>query len=267
MSRISAIEALVRFTLRRLASPGRLLVTLSIFAFPVAVAAGYLQTSRRVDLVVGGVVVYLNLYVVLIASSLFNSLAVTSLEMEDGSALLVYGGVVPRWAVLLTRYAIVVVYLSACSALSLAGIFALAGPYGLKLTWNDGLVFLGTSVAGLSTLTAAFLACGSWFRHSMAASLTLTVLWEVIVFGFPTQLWPYTVTNSLRGIVRSEVYGGDPPLWLMRVSDINERRGIFLLSTGEALAFLAIVTAAALLLAVWAISRRQLSDSASQDVA
>lgn len=266
MNRGAALGALTRYTLSRLLAPGRLLVTLGIFAFPVLWAIGAsLFGKAPVNLLAGGLYVYFNLYIVLIAASLFNALAVTSQELEDGSALYLYSGILPRWIVLLDRFAVVAGLLTLISGLSITATYLFLKPNGLTLDAGQIVTLAGISGAGLALFTAAYMACGAWFKHSMAASIVLTVLWEVVVFGTPTQLWPYTVTCCMRSLVKAEVYGGAPPGWLLRVSDLNRARGIEMLAPREALIYLGILCASLLVLGAWAISRRQLTDKAASE--
>jgi hypothetical protein len=261
MSRLSALAALTAYTFGRLLAPGRILITAGIFGFPVLVAFGFMLGGyRQPELTAGSVFVYFNLYIVLIAATLFNSLAVTSQELEDGSAPYLYVGVLPRWLILLNRFVILIFLMSVASAVSMSIVYVVLRPMGLSLDLSDLFTYIGISAAGAATYAALYMACGAWFRHSMAASITLTVIWEVIVFMAPTQLWPYTITCCLRSMVKTLVYEGRPPSWLLKVSDINKARGIEMLPPAQALTFLLILSGVLLMIGMWAISRRQLTD-------
>lgn len=261
MNRISALSALTRYTLGRLAQPGRLLITLGIFLFPLIVALLHVMKGRReVNLLFGTVLVYQNLYWVLMASTMYNALAVTSRELEDGSALYLYSGILPRWLVYLTRYVTVVSFLSVLASISIVAIWLFLKPMGLGLAPNEILLYCAIGALGIGVYSSLYMACGAWFKHSMAASLVLTVVWEVIFFVSPTQLWPYTITSSLRTLVISEVYLQKPPGWLFAFVREYKKLGIEILSTQEAVVYLSLLIGALLGIGAWAISRRHLTD-------
>jgi ABC-type transport system involved in multi-copper enzyme maturation permease subunit len=261
MNRIAALSALTRYTVGRLLQPGRLLITVGIFIFPLAVAMLHVMKGRReINLLAGTVLVYQNLYWVLMASTMYNALAVTSRELEDGSALYLYSGILPRWAIYLARYFTVVVFLTAVASLSVIGLWIFLQPMGLSLGVREVAMYCAVSALGIGTYSALYMACGAWFKHSMAAALVLTVLWEVVLFLAPTQLWPYTITSSLRGVIIAEIYDNKPPGWLFAFVREYKKLGIEILTTSEACLFLGILISGLLLVGAWAMSRRHLTD-------
>jgi hypothetical protein len=262
MNRATALWALVGYTASRLLSPGRLRATLSIFAFPVVAAAGFSFVTPNADLLAGTIWVYLNLYVTLVAASLYNALGVTAQEFEDGTAVYVYSGVLPRYAVFLARYVVVTAMLSLFSAVSVLATYLALQSQGARLGLEDALAMAGIGASGVAAYTAVYMACGVCFRHGMAACLVFTMIWEVVVFATPTQLWPYTITTCMRSLVLSEVYDGSAPAWLLNVFTRHRKQGIVPLGPEETLLFLAVVCAVFLMIGARAISRRQILDPA-----
>jgi hypothetical protein len=190
-------------------------------------------------------------------------LALTSGEIEDGTAGYLLLGALPKWLVTLTRIATAWGALSLALLLSLT-LTALACGLGGGLPgrlWLDAPRAALAGSAGLLVTLSWSSFCGLAFRGSVgalsAAALPL-FFWEFLVTHWPLRFATWTVTNGVRGLLLDLVFDGHRgPLF-------RYQRNFRLLPYDEAALFLSAAAGLFLLLAMTAAMNRSIEGKESR---
>lgn len=220
MKRMAAAGALGTLCARSIFSGKRFALTAVLFGLPPLVAL-FIGGTARAGLDPAWAMNFLSLkmilpiYILLIA--LVHGLSLSSGEIEDGTAVYAFLGLLPRWVVLLVRFFVTAVLLSALTfgTLALTGLAIAATSGGsagplLALAARYGLV----ASVGLACYLAFFLFCGYAFPRPAAVGIITTILWEfVVTFTMPMKFAAYTLTNNLYGLALSLALDGDQGRW------------------------------------------------------
>jgi hypothetical protein len=257
MATAKALAGLALFTLRRIFAGRRWSAGAVILACSPLLALVVSLRSRDAPVeVFDSIMIGIATYLPPLLLSLIYGIALTTSEIEDGTAGYVLLAALPRGVVALVEVLVTAAGLAALSAVSVAATYAVvraagAGPAPsvARAAWYAAL-----AGAAILPLLASFVFCGFAFRRGIAVSVALAVLWEVVIVPMPVRFAPYTVTNSVRALVLHVVLGGaDPGQHLAYNGNWDFP------SPGAAAVFLAAVTAAAAALAALAASRRSLA--------
>lgn len=258
MSRLRAAWALTSLCSRSMFSGKRLLLTSFLLFLPpfVSILVG-MTAHAGIDpnwgLHAVALRLVISLYILLLA--LVHALALSSGELEEGTAVYLFLGILPRWAVLLVRYAVTWILLSALTggalALSAIAIHVVAqGSLGTLLLL--AVRYTLVAAVGLGCYLAFFLFCGYAFARPTAVGLVSTILWEMVVtFLLPMRFAAYTLTNNLYGLALALALGGEQGRWF------RHRRGAYEIpSYDEASIFVSLVLGFFLVAAMVAVMNR-----------
>lgn len=257
--RIRLAIFLLAVTLRRLFRTRSLLLNGAIFAVPVALSAlGMVAATRKAspEKICAWTMWYFNLYFVLFFGTMVNALAATRSEIEDGSAYYVFGGVLPRWAVVLVKIAAVFLATALFSSLSILAVFAVCGQPDPEAVSRYATI----SYVGVLIYTCYFVWCGYTFRMPVAATVVSTILFEwIFAVTLPVKLAPYMVTNLMRALVLDRVLGGvRQPAEFFKYVSRWQASGFDLLTVQEVGVVLTAVTSVFIGLSMLVIMRRSI---------
>ncbi len=220
MAKTLAVLALASLGLRSMFTGRRAVLTAVLISLPPTCAALIGATSQGGfdwAWAMHGVSLRLVLSSYLIVLTLIHGLSLSSGEIEDGTAVYIHLGILPRWATLLIRFGSTTVLLS---ILTFAGL-ALSG-LAVAVTMNaPAAALLRLAVrysfvasVGIGCYLALFLFCGYAFRRPAAVGISATMLWEIVVtFFMPMRFAAYTLTNNLYGLALSLAMDGHPGRW------------------------------------------------------
>ncbi len=209
--RLRAAIGLARLTGRTLLSGRRLWAALFLLGLPPLLAALLAAFGKNAEPgeVFRGVVFQLTLWAVIDLLAVVFGLALTSGEIEEGTAGYLYLGAVPRAAAVLVQALVAVLILSGLLMLSLA-LTALASglpPGSLRHVLSCTLV----GAAGLLVVLAWTMTCGLAFRSpgaALAGALFPVFFWELLVTWWPMKFAAWTVTNNLRALLLPLIFDG-----------------------------------------------------------
>lgn len=212
MSRAAA--ALAALTLRNLAAGRRGWAALPLLALGPALATlGALFGKSGPEDVLRQVAFHFSDWIAINLLGLVVGLALTSGEVEDGTAGYLYLAALPKWLVVLVQIGVA---WAALSLLLLASLLltALAAGFGGGLSAR---LFVDAARAGLAGAAGILVilswtaACGLMFKTSVgalsAAALPL-FFWEFLVTHMPIRFAAWTVTNNVRGLLLPLIFDG-----------------------------------------------------------
>lgn len=266
MKRIQAGFAFASLSARSLISGRRFQLTTALVLLPPVIALILGMTPRAgLDptwaMHALALQVVLSVYILLVA--LVHGLSLSSGEIEEGTAVYVYLGILPRWAVLLVRFAVTSVLLGLLTTGSLVlmglGIAATSGGSAAELL-GLGLRYALVASVGLACYLSFFLFCGYAFRRPTAVGMIVAVLWEfVVTFTMPMKFAVYTLTNNLYGLALSLALHGDQGRWF------RHRRAAYEIPTYESASlFVSVVIAGFLVAAMIALMNRSIEGKESR---
>ena len=197
--------------------------------------------------------------VVVPATALIGGVAALGDDIEDGTIAYLVTRPVPRAAIFLGRTLACLVWVLLAigsSAVALAFVSGVGITLGTALDGSRdtdleraGGALLVAALAGGLTYTTLFAALGAAVRRSMLIGVGYVFAIEVFLANLPGKTRSLTIQHHLREIVRALSPGRwGPPQRFVRVTEPD--------LSGSAVN-LAIVTAIALLLGCWIVSRRQ----------
>jgi hypothetical protein len=212
-----AALGLVGLTLRNLAAGKRARAGAFLLLLPplLALLMSLSRTGREVEAlrVYQGVVFQFSLWFMIYLLALVFGLALSSGEIEDGTAGYLYLGALPRWLVVLLQATATVAALSLLLMASL-GLTALAagiGRGGIPRFWHYvGLCTLAGSAA-LTVAVSYTMTCGFVFRTplgALAAAVIPVFFWELMVTLLPIRFAAWTVTNNVRALLLPMLFEG-----------------------------------------------------------
>ena len=202
----------------------------------------------------------LGIYLLLLA--LTHGLSISSTDIEEGTSVYLYTGLLPRWGVLFCRFVVTWLLLSLLTllSLSLTGIVAAVtrGAEDLLRVQELALRYAIPATLGLSCYLAFFVLCGFTFRRPATVSLIISILWEVIVtYMMPMKFATYTITNNLYAIALPVTLGGERGRWFRHV------RNYEMAEYGDAILFLCTLLAFLLVGGMVALRNRSLAGKES----
>ncbi|MBI4565288.1 MAG: hypothetical protein HY716_11400 [Planctomycetes bacterium] len=143
----------------------------------------------------------LHLYLAPILLAIIHGTAISSGEIEDGTAGYVLLGILPRWLAALTQI------LATGAALAAALVVGVGLTYAACALAEEPLpVRLGRTL-GSHALVAAlsvfvflpfFAACGYVFKRGVAVGMVAVFVWEFMATFMPVKFAAYTLTNNVR---------------------------------------------------------------------
>ena len=144
--------------------------------------------------------------------ALIFGIAISSGEIEEGTAGYLYLGALPRWAVTLVQTGVASAALSALSFISLLTMALMAsltshGP--LEAPWRIGAAAGLIAAIGIHVTMAFTVFCGLAFRRPLVVSLIAVFFWEIVVTYLPVRMAASTVTNNLRALMLPLVLEGE----------------------------------------------------------
>lgn len=259
-AKLRAVLALASICTRSIFAGRRLTLTMVLFLLPPALSLLIGATARGGfdhAWAMHGVSLRLVLSSYVIVLALIHGLSLSSGEIEEGTAVYVFLGILPRWAVLLVRFAVTATLLSALTlgSLALSGL-SVAATMGaragelLHLAARYGIV----SAVAIGCYLAFFLFCGYAFRRPVAVGISATILWEIVVtFFMPMKFAAYTLTNNLYGLALSVAMDGQQGRWF------RYRRGSYEIpSYQEASLYVSVFLATFLVAAMIAVMNRSI---------
>ncbi len=255
----SAALALIEFTARRVFSGKRLWAAIVLLAIPPLVAALLVALARQragTPVHFDGITFNLSLYLTLVLTAMIYGVALTSSEIEDGTAGYVLLGACPRWMVALAHVLVTSPLLAALTTASIAATYGIASisPVGVpergpSVIATDAFV---ASVA-LTVYLAFFVFCGYAFKHNMAVSIGTVLVWEFIMPALPTKFMNYTVVMNTRILWLHLTQQGERGRWFRGVV------GFDVPTYAEASMFLSVAAALFLTLGMVAAMNRSLA--------
>lgn len=210
-----AAVGFARLTLRNLAAgkrawaAGFLLLLPPILALLVAGAGKHAEAVK----VYQSIVFLFSLWFMIFLLALVFGIALSSGEIEDGTVGYLYLGAVPRWLIVLIQAGVTTLALTALLFVSLL-LTALAANLGegeIPRLWHDVGVCTLIGGTGIAIALAYTLTCGLLFRSplgALAAAVIPIFFWELMVTLFPIRFAAWTVTNNLRALLLSHLFGG-----------------------------------------------------------
>ncbi len=209
-----AAAGLARLTLRNLGAGRRGWAALLLFALgPLLALAGALGKSAVPEEVFRAVAFHFSDWIAIQLLGIVFGLALTTGEIEDGTAGYLYLAALPKWLVVLIQLGVAWAALSLLllgSLLLTALAAGAAGPLPPRLFADAARAALAGS-AGLIVVLGWTAACGLAFRSSVgalsAAALPL-FFWEFLVTHWPIRFAAWTVTNNVRGLLLELVFDG-----------------------------------------------------------
>jgi len=249
----NAILGLSLFTLRRIAAGRRWVASGLILALGPALALLILRLRPSADPLETfySIMIALPTHLSPLLLALTYGIALTTSEVEDGTAGYVVLGALPRWVTAVVQVLVTWVGLSALVALSVVA------TYAITVATYDGLapsLMAEYSLAGAAATLpylAVVAACGTAFRRGIAVSVALAVIWEAALVRMPVRFAAYTIVNNVRALLIAH----DPAV---HGPNMDYAQNWAWPSAGEAATLLAVVTAVALAVAGAALSRRSL---------
>ena len=252
---IHAIAGLARFTLRRLVAGRKVPASMVVLALAplTALLLAAFSTDTPAELY-DRAMIQMAAYLSPLLLALIHSVAMTSGEIEDGTAPMVLLSGLPKWLATLVQG------VTAAAALSLALAATVALTWGIARMGGAGerpaavLIWrysFAVSVAMFSYLSI-FVFLGYAFRHGLAAGITYAVIWEAMVIRMPIRFAAFTVTNNVRALIVSLGLEGE------RGEHFGYAVGYDFPTYGQAALFLSIAVAAALTLGMVAAMNRSL---------
>jgi len=212
---VRAAAGFARLTLRNLAAGKRgwaaalLLLLPPLLALLIAGAGKHPEAVK----VYQGIVFQLSLWLVIYLLALIFGIALSSGEIEDGTVGYLYLGAVPRWLIVLLQAGVATAALTVLlfGSLLLTALASTLGEGGMPRLWHDVAVCTLIGATGLLIALAFTMTCGLLFRSPLGA-LAATVLplffWELMVTLMPIRFAAWTVTNNLRALLLSHLFGG-----------------------------------------------------------
>ncbi len=210
---MTALIALAHFTLRR-AFTGKRMISALLLLCIAPLMSVVLCTSGGLagDDVFHRLMIFLVTWLSAMLLSLIYAIALTSSEIEDGTASFVLLAALPKWLVVLVQTVVTAAGLSLMAAGSTAvmwGIVRMIGREPLPeavLLWRYPFVTSAAILAYLSVFTF----WGYAFRRGYAASIAVAIVVEAMIVTMPMKFAAYTITNNVRGLILSLALEGDP---------------------------------------------------------
>jgi hypothetical protein len=212
---VRAAAGLARLTLRNLAAGKRSYAAAFLLLVPPLLALLIAGLGKGVDgaRVFQGIVFQFTLWFMVYLLALVFGIALSSGEIEDGTAGYLYLAAVPKWLVVLVQAGVTSLALTVMlfASLLLTALAAGLGHGGLPRPWHD--VAVCTMVGGTAiTIGLAYtMTCGLVFRSplgALAAAVIPVFFWELMVTLLPIRFAAYTVTNNVRALLLSQLFNG-----------------------------------------------------------
>ncbi|MBI2931792.1 MAG: hypothetical protein HYY16_09085 [Planctomycetes bacterium] len=245
-----AAVALVEFTIRRVFSGKRISATLLLLMVAPAVAGALaaLGASRPgVAPFFDQLTFHLSLHITLVLTAMVYGVALTSSEIEDGTAGYLFLTACPRWQVALAHVLVVSPILAILTGASIALTYAAAtlSPAGAPMA-GPVVILADTLIAwiALTAYLAFFVFCGYAFKRNLAISVGTMLVWEFLLPMIPTKFATLTVTLNTRVLWLYLAQQGERGRWFRHLT------GVDLPNYGQASMFLSVVVALFLTLAM-----------------
>ncbi|HVY61546.1 MAG TPA: hypothetical protein VHF22_07825 [Planctomycetota bacterium] len=255
---IHALVGLAGFTLRRIAAGRRVYAAAAVLALgPLVALLVSLRSHDPPSELFQQVGVHIGAYLAPLLLALVYGIAITTSEVEDGTAGYVFLAALRREVVALVQVVVTGAGLAVLAAGSVAATWAIVRHVASEGPPPSPALAVDLALAaGLACLPylACVSFCGYAFRHGIAASVIFGVIGEVIPVAMPVRFALYTITNNVRAVIVATALHGDAS----DVLEYSEHWAWPWPSPGSALAYLAVVTVVALALAAAAAGRRRL---------
>lgn len=206
-------------TARTLFSGKRAWAALLLAALPCVVTAlVVLARGERANgtVLFEGTVFRYTLWIMLYLQALIFGIALTSGEIEEGTAGYVYLGALPKWAITLIRIGVAGAALTAlaCASLILTALPCTATTRA-PLESPARMIASATLLAGMSLVVALafYSACGLTFRRPLVVSLAVTFIGEIVMPWLPVKFAAWTLSNTLRALMLPLLFGGEKGRW------------------------------------------------------
>jgi hypothetical protein len=251
-----ALSALALFTLRRIFTGRRIVAAVIVLAMGPALTFVICSTAKVTgEEVYHGVMIEFVSWVSAMLLSLVYAIALTSSELEDGTAQYVLLAALPKWAVILVQTLVTAVGLAFMASLSIGVSWVVAGMSGSGASLDPELLWkypFATTAAILAYLSV-FTFWGYAFRRGYAVSIAVAVIWEAMVVRMPMKFAAFTITNNVRALILSLTLEGDPGAYFQYT------RGIYDFPTyGQGALFLSAAVGLSLTGAMVAVMNRSL---------
>ena len=199
-------------------------------------------------------------FMIFLLSMIFG-MAITTGEIEEGTAGYLYLGALPRWAIVLLHILTTTAVLTLLCGISLL-LTALASGMadgGMPHLARD--TFMTTILAGTATLVTLgfYVTCGLVFKRPLAVAVTATFLWELLMSIMPVAFAAFTVTNNIRALMLNLVFEGDPGRYFHYIKNFE------LPDYGQATMFLSPLAAAFMATAMIAAMNRSIEGREARD--
>lgn len=206
---------LARITLRNFAAGKRAWAAAFLLLLPPLLAFLIGRTGKEAEAlrVFQGVVFHFSLWFMIYLLALIFGLALSTGEIEDGTAGYLYLGAMPRWLVVLVQAVMTTAALTVLlmGSLLLTGFAAGIGKGGVPGLWHHVGVCTLVGGAALTVALSYTITCGLVFRSplgALAAAVIPVFFWELLVTLLPIRFAAWTVTNNVRGLLLSLLFEG-----------------------------------------------------------
>lgn len=195
----NATTALITFTMRRVFSGKRIVAAAIVLAVPPLVAL--LLALFRIPGIFDPLMNQLMLHLSLILTAMIYGVALTSSEIEDGTAGYLMLSASPRWLIAIAHVLVTgaILGILATAGIALSYLAASLSPMGVGERAPFAILANGfVAWIGLTTFLSFFVFCGYAFKRSVAVSVASVLVWEFLVTAMPIKLAAFTVTLNLR---------------------------------------------------------------------
>lgn len=220
---MAALWALMSLTLKQIISDRKLYIVLIINLMPAGLIL-LLDISSPSHF--HHLMFYYVLHPQLILTVLSYGVSGVAQELQDATATYLFMGSIPRWCILAVRYIVLGALLSLIICMSLLSSFLALGGGGEYLQRHfepaigeeivkeimpseDMPKYCWIGAMGVLALLSFCMFCGALFKRPFTIALLACMIWEIVIAFTPTYLSYFTVTNSMRGLIRNVIYGTD----------------------------------------------------------
>jgi ABC-type transport system involved in multi-copper enzyme maturation permease subunit len=253
---IRSVFSFYAFIVRR-ARRTRVFVLVSFLPAVVALViriSAWLSPGASVDgpAVFSNIVLTFNLQFLILVLALFYGTSIAAEELEGKTLTYLTTRPVPKAAIILGKYAAYAAFLIGVVAAGVTAAFVIlhADRLGDGSSWLVLVRSAAVLCLGLLTYLAFFTLAGVLLKKSVLFGLMFSFGWENIVPYFPGATQRLTIMHYLKSLLPAVSTGGEGSFaFLMFKLEPS--------APAAAIATLAVVTAAALILACWAFTRKE----------
>ena len=204
----------IRLSARNLFAGRRGAVACFLLLLPplIALTVALIKPEVTGDRLFRIIIFFYSLRFMIFLLSMIFGMAITSGEIEEGTAGYLYLGGLPRWAIVMLHILTTTAVLTLLCEFSLLLTGLAAGLADGGMTHPVHTIFVTTVLSGAGILVTLgfYVTCGLVFKRPLAVAVTTTILWELLMSVMPVAFAAYTVTNNLRALMLNLVFEGDP---------------------------------------------------------